>query len=475
MAATQIMQVEHTPKCSVSKILNETVPNRDHLFISYATEDFRFVDWLCLRLAREGYLIWCDRLKLLGGESWPKEIDSAIKLRSFRLLAVLSKSSLNKDNPLKERTMALNLGRERKEKFIIPLNLDGLKPIELNWTQSDITFIPFSDSWFLGLKQLLKKLTDDGAPKSPSAEALLSKHFEEEAILETRPERLWTNMLEIVALPSELYRYESAKTSNAILDSEVFKQWPYFRESASTCWSFEPPSENVKERLKLSQHGKIVDWRSVTGPDALKFLNIGKKVLNRAVHHKMLSVGLEENADGDVYVPKALGDEKYPFQNYSGETKLKLGGVRNFWISGKHVSVRYHFAVYPKAYFDLGGKDFIQFFLKLHLTELDGIPVPRKSVQSRRRQIARSWWNHQWISRLMAITSMMADGNGAEIPIGTSGLKLSRYPTQLEIPVGFDEAKLAVQREAAADVELMDRGHANTDEEIIEDSSETEE
>jgi hypothetical protein len=44
-------------------------PQRDHLFVSYAGEDGLFVDWICRKLVSEGYKVWCDRLKLLGGES----------------------------------------------------------------------------------------------------------------------------------------------------------------------------------------------------------------------------------------------------------------------------------------------------------------------------------------------------------------------------------------------------------------------
>ena len=43
---------------------------RDHLFISYAGEDGSLAEWLTLKLTREGYAVWCDRVKLLGGESY---------------------------------------------------------------------------------------------------------------------------------------------------------------------------------------------------------------------------------------------------------------------------------------------------------------------------------------------------------------------------------------------------------------------
>ncbi|MGD0856653.1 MAG: toll/interleukin-1 receptor domain-containing protein, partial [Dehalococcoidia bacterium] len=74
-------------------------PTADHLFISYATEDGELAEWLTLRLTAAGYKVWCDRVKLLGGESYPRDIDKAIKTQTFRMLALISKSSLTKENP----------------------------------------------------------------------------------------------------------------------------------------------------------------------------------------------------------------------------------------------------------------------------------------------------------------------------------------------------------------------------------------
>src|SRR5438445_9768695 len=98
---------------------------REHLLVNYATEDWALAEWLTRRLTAEGYRVWCDRFQLLGGESYPRDIELAIKTRTFRLLALLSKASLNKPNPRKERTLALNLGKERAVDFLIPLNVDG--------------------------------------------------------------------------------------------------------------------------------------------------------------------------------------------------------------------------------------------------------------------------------------------------------------------------------------------------------------
>jgi len=74
---------------------------RKLLFISYAYEDEVLAKWLARKLAIYGYGVWIDQIKILGGESWVEEVDVAIKERSFRVLALLSKNSIAKPNPRK--------------------------------------------------------------------------------------------------------------------------------------------------------------------------------------------------------------------------------------------------------------------------------------------------------------------------------------------------------------------------------------
>jgi hypothetical protein len=59
--------------------------SRDHLFVSYAWEDGALAEWLTLKLTAEGYRVWCDRFKILGGEM----IDIDVIEEAFRMLHCL--------------------------------------------------------------------------------------------------------------------------------------------------------------------------------------------------------------------------------------------------------------------------------------------------------------------------------------------------------------------------------------------------
>src|SRR5437899_771867 len=101
---------------------------REMVFVSHANpEDNEFARWLTLQLANEGYPVWCDQTKLLGGERFWEDIQVAIKEHTAKFIFALSRPANEKRGALDELDCAL--GTEKKNKlrdFIIPLKLDDL-------------------------------------------------------------------------------------------------------------------------------------------------------------------------------------------------------------------------------------------------------------------------------------------------------------------------------------------------------------
>jgi hypothetical protein len=143
----------------------ETSEKRNHLFISYSPEDSIFAGWLTQKLTSEGYQVWCEQFKLLGGESYPDDVDEAIKSDAFRVLALYSQASLANLEVMRQRALALSISKERDNDFLIPLKLDGFAIQELDRTSSSLKFITFEVNWAIGLKQLLAKLKSIDCPK----------------------------------------------------------------------------------------------------------------------------------------------------------------------------------------------------------------------------------------------------------------------------------------------------------------------
>lgn len=136
--------------------------DRNMLFISHAWEDFEFTKWISLKLAKEGFGVWCDLTKLLGGENWPKEINKALQRRTCKFLFVLSRSSNLKPDPLGELETARKvMKREKMENFIVPLKIDNITRDEVDYRLQEIQTISFESSWAKGLSDLIKMLDDE--------------------------------------------------------------------------------------------------------------------------------------------------------------------------------------------------------------------------------------------------------------------------------------------------------------------------
>jgi hypothetical protein len=48
-----------------------------------------------------------------------------------------------------------------------------------------------------------------------------------------------------------------------------------------------------------------------------------------------------------------------------------------------------------------------------------GAALPGAAINARRKKIAKSWWNHEWVSRQLAMVQYLANG-GQEIVIGAA-------------------------------------------------------
>jgi hypothetical protein len=185
---------------------------RDILFISHANpEDNDFTLWLALRLAAEGYGVWCDLTKLLGGEAFWSDIERAIRERAVKVIYVLSRTSNVKVGPLKELQVAQNVARDEKlHDFVLPALIDDLPARQINIQLADTNAIMFRAAWASGLAGLLKKLEEDGVPKHPAfgSAAVASwwrDQFGSGTGIRADAERYLSNRLAIGDMPQVIY------------------------------------------------------------------------------------------------------------------------------------------------------------------------------------------------------------------------------------------------------------------------------
>jgi hypothetical protein len=428
-------------------------PTRDHLFISYASEDGDLAEWLTLKLTSEGYAVWCDRFKLLGGESYPKNIDDAIKNHTFRVLSLLSRHSLSKPNPLKERTLALNIARSRNEDFLIPLNVDALRPTELDWMTSDLTFIPFYKSWATGLKKLLKKLSSINAPRPlRNGKEIAAGVYLNTGFIGDEPETVSTNCLRVLKVPKKIKKFRIGAYTTRFALLELAKNWPIYPKDRDTVFAFHSPSEEDTYDFEISSEEEY-DWRKSDNIEGIDVANIVSNLISRSTRAELFGKGLIAERSKLYFPPGLLEGDRIRFRGYSGRnTFVKVVGRRILRRGGQEPE-EFLYSLSPdfRVRRDLEYGYTVQLTLHVHVTDMLGQPLSPRSASARSKRIRRSWWNHEWYNRYLAVIGFLAEGEDT-IVLGDNA------DEQIEISAKFlkDEAPISVIEEGILEEEVFD-------------------
>jgi len=389
---------------------------RDHLFISYATEDIATAEWLTYKLTTLGYRVWCDRIKLLGGESYPEDIDDAIKNRTFRFLALLSRASLNKPNPRKERTIAHNIARERQVNFIIPLNL-SLKPAELDWMTSDLTYIDFSRNWGQGLLDLVKALQKAGAPcDCAHGRDIVSDSIIAQDIIMQEPELIYSNFLAVKKIPAAISLVKLARGLDIQQHQTLRSLWPCRRIDDSRFLSFSMPPRDFPHDVQDAYL-----WKNKDEIGGINARDVVAELLKKSLECYCLSKGLVRSIDRRwLYFPFDLKkNHRISFTDvYGKNNSIQVCGERKFFRPGKSSMYRYYLAPTFAILRDMLAEDFVvRLNLRIRITDATGNDLPPASSQARRKHVSRDWWNYEWVSRYLAVSSFLSNDEG-EIVVG---------------------------------------------------------
>lgn len=433
---------------------------KDHLFISYASEDEFFAEWLTLKLTSEGYRVWCSKFKLLGGESYPKDIDKAIKERTYRLLAIMSHSSVSKDNCVKERTTALNIGKERKTDFLIPLNLDGLKPTELDWMTSDITFIQFNESWVSGWKQLLKKLESIETPiLLSSGREIVSRMCLENNLYNDTPETFISNCLPIIQIPKKVKRYEFTTKVTKFGLAPLMREWAFWR-IGKYAFSFNTPSTDLCERYSMRYTDDFL-WENFESILDIPTSNMIIHLLRRSIQVKCFTKGLDLSSyyDDLFFFPNSLiKDGKIHNMRFEGDWSfISICGTRTIrkYIEGKSVAITYpyYLGVRPRIRMSDPFGHYLMLIIGVYVTDSEGNMVRGRSQVTRTRKILSSWHNKEILSRQMAIAQFLSDSDKIIInDIPDEQIIISGTFISCESPTSIAEDRLSEQEDQVPEI-----------------------
>ena len=461
-------------------------PPRDTLLLSHANpEDNEFTLWLALQLANEGYRVWCDLTKLLGGEVFWDNIEEVIKTRAAKVLYVLSRTSNAKDGPLKELHFAQVVAKKEKLKdFVIPLHIDDLPHGDITIEITRVNTVPCAKSWGAGLAKLLEKLEEDRVPKDPKFNRTAVNdwwrtQFSAEQGLCKKPEEYLSNWFP-VTLPKHIYFHSLSRRTIGKL--EVPETLPYpavhdgmflitFAEAADFEGKLGPEMYIAKAGEPLEVAALLAEPKSTFGKHLFQLLRVAWE---RMLEERKLPVYELANKAKCFYFPKnRVPNDKVFFTGVDGEkTYRAMVGFRTRTNPTTGVSVKrfWHYAVQARPLVH----PTLAYIFKSHvLFTNNGTTIweSKKRLAAARRSQCKSWWNDEWRDRTLAAATYLCDGaDKITVKLGsTASLTIPPTPLPFCSPVSYTDPQLLRYEE---DAETADDYGRDDDDAYEDDASE---
>jgi hypothetical protein len=433
------------------------------VFVSHANpEDNDFARWLALHLANEGYPVWCDLTKLLGGEKFWEDIQNAISNRTVKFVFALSRHSNHKSGTLDELNCALAVEKKfRLKDFVITLKMDDLPYDDVYINIQRRNHIDFSPSWASGVSQLLKKLADHQVPKNPqfNPQAVSSwwrtqnEFSAEQGLLQESDEHL-SNWFPIERLPLHINRHlVSRDTIGKIeFDATTFSH-PSALDSDISFLSFAdgkdflgqlPPNYIITDTEKYSLQS-IRDRTAPRGYPAL-LTSILRLAWERKMQQTVLyAYELSNRAKCFYFRLGQVPDNRLFFEGVEGRrTYRDIVGYatrlerRRYW----HYGINAKPVLQPAPHYVVKG----------HVVfSDDGLKLwdSKEKLAKARRSQCKNWWNDEWRDRMLAVMTYLAnEQQRILLPLAPDvNIELSARPELFESPVSYADPADLVKEE----------------------------
>lgn len=450
---------------------------RDHVFISYAVENATFCMWLARKLAAEGYLVWCDRLKLLGGQNWQTEINGGITQHSCLILALMSKVSVVKENPRGEWQMGLMMAKQLNRDFVVPLRVDGFDPKDLGFIHINRQYIDFSRSWATGYRELLNTLDALKIPKPRADGRLVSaRSFMSEGLVTSTPETLVSNFVRFVRTPAHVLQFSSSRRMEDKEFESLKRVWAFRALKKARFLSVAHPPKGSPDVFTTIP--SKIDWsqlKAVHQIDPTAFLS---EMLRKAASALLIGRGFKLDEDGrSLYLDPAAFDGGWlRYQRHNGKPgRMKVAGKRSF-KTGRDERQVLHYNLGFRIEVE---RDAIQGWvlipkLFLRLRDENGQPLTDKKALERRKKITRDWWNDKQLSTHFAfLTAIQLSQKAADDAGFDPGIALDPTPVTFTATKSLNELRLGaraddedIEPEVEAEIDATDESDDAEGEEV---------
>lgn len=398
---------------------------RDLVFVSHANpEDNDIARWFVTRLASEGFNVWSDITRLIGGEVFWDTIEDAIRNRAARVVVLLSKKGHEKPGVLDEVNVAVSTERLLSAKgFVIPVRIDDLEFSEIRANIARKNVIDGKSELKSALKEVVKALDEAGVPRRDSHESeILSSWISNHDPRFNPPEpsnwdQLIQNKIDILSWPSSVRKVSGLRSGN-LLDRGISEQHVVLAPASSGTLTFASDQELreafphvsriVRRAEAVTQSVISGEAADIFGDEPIVLRNSLSAMVREAWNTKcrkeeLLEYQLSSNRSCWYFPDQFAPKNKVSFSDHRQKQRTRALVGRSeaknaFW----------HFGVEAKVFI---GDESIRLKPHVIFSEDGQTPIESHARQhSLRRSFCKSWWNDRWRDLLNAFLNHLSDG-----------------------------------------------------------------
>jgi hypothetical protein len=366
-----------------------------------------------------------------------------VEARGLQYLPVLSETSLSDALFLERCGLAA-----AKDSFVVPCSCVTVPDARLPSRLKTVTPARFESSWNEGLSQVLARLAALGL--KPDLEPDQGRRIALRDYLPTRvtvakPEPVFANVFPL-HLPASMLIYDLTRALSEAEVADLRKQWAFVELHSHRLVAFTPPPQGAIPATKPGRTPEFA-WADMPQKDGKDTENVAKELARRSLEVICVQKGLSYCADRQVfYFPeRADGEWRQPYKHVDDrQTWARLTGMRTKGWGDRASQFLYQLApkFYPQR--DVDGTWNVVLNIYVRCTDLEGKVYERKEMGRRRKAVTKSWWNKDWLARMLAIVQALQTEEGRlRVGEGNRALVMDASPLRWECPVGLDVQALA--------------------------------
>ncbi len=419
----------------------------DHIVVDHVDSDAGLAHWLSRRLTLAGFHVWCRGLAPLAGASVNETVRGLLTQRAFRYIPILSPEALDEPEFTARRNMALAVGGTRGFQILIPAISKPIDTYRLDQETRKLTAAHFDAGWANGLRAIEETLSSTACPRKPEGarELAIRSYFPGEIVI-NEPEDLASNLFKVTRIPEVIHRFHSALPLNEEYGA-LAEQWGFRKVSPTHFLSFHYPPGELAVDYGITQKGGAV-WATLNEMDGIRVDNLVVELIKKSLFAECRRRGLVYSEDRRLvfFPPSLLRNDNLPFHRLDGtQTRFSVVGERSHGWGPRATKFRYHVAPVFAASGDPTKGFEIIVRIRAHITDLTGKTFPGRGGLIRRKKLCKSWWNEEWLNRVMGVMQFLADGK-QHIEIGTTTdetVCVEKLPRVWTAPMRLNEEALS--------------------------------